>query len=344
MDFSIGLASGPDSWKAAVRAEELGFTHAWFYDSQLLYMDVFVSMALAAERTSRIRLGTGVLIPTNRIAPVTAAAFGSLNRLAPGRIDFGVGTGFTGRNTMGLPPMKLDDMKEYCRVVQALLRGETVEWETEGYRRKIRFLVPELELINTRDPVPLHVSAFGPRGRQYAADEADGWITFIGARDSAGQAKQMDESVTESGRKTPLYKTAFAVGAVLEEGEAYDGDRAMAQAGPLAATRWHAMMDRGADTTGMEGATGYRALYESYEPEDARYLSVHKGHFLYVRDDEREFVTADMIAGTTFTGTASQLRERVEELESQGWDQFSIQLMHGHESAIEDWSKVFGLG
>lgn len=344
MEFSIGLASGPDSWKAAVRAEELGFAEAWFYDSQLLYMDVFVSMALAAERTSRMRLGTGVLIPTNRIAPVTAAAFGSLNRLAPGRIDFGVGTGFTGRNTMGLPPMRLDAMKEYCRVVQALLHGETVEWETEGERRKIRFLVPELELINVKDPVPLHVSAFGPRGRQYAVDEADGWISFVGARDSAGQAKQMAELVASSKRSRPLYKTAFAVGCVLEEAEAYDSGRAMAQAGPLAATRLHAMVDRGAEPVATPGASGYQALYESYEPADARYLSVHKGHFLYVRDDEREFVTADMIRGTTFTGTAPQLRERVEELESQGWDQFSIQLMHGQEDAIEDWASVFGLG
>ena len=34
MDFGIGIASARDSGKTAVRAEELGFTHAWFYDTQ----------------------------------------------------------------------------------------------------------------------------------------------------------------------------------------------------------------------------------------------------------------------------------------------------------------------
>jgi len=102
MEFGIALATAADSWKTVKRAEELGFSHAWFYDTQMLCADCFVAMGAAATHTARIRLGTGVLIPTNRIAPVAANAFASLNALAPGRIDFGVGTGFTGRRTMGL--------------------------------------------------------------------------------------------------------------------------------------------------------------------------------------------------------------------------------------------------
>ena len=73
---------------------------AWFYDTQLLNPDVFICMALAAANTQRIRLGTGVLIPSNRIEPVAANAFATLKKLAPGRIDFGVGSGFTGRRSM----------------------------------------------------------------------------------------------------------------------------------------------------------------------------------------------------------------------------------------------------
>jgi 5,10-methylenetetrahydromethanopterin reductase len=95
MDFGIGIAAGSDSWKLAQRAEELGFTHAWFFDTQMITGDCFVAMAAAALKTSRIRLGTGVLVPSNRIAAVTANAFATLNGMAPGRIDFGIGTGFT---------------------------------------------------------------------------------------------------------------------------------------------------------------------------------------------------------------------------------------------------------
>src|SRR5688572_23568309 len=142
MDFGINLATAADSWKVVQRAEELGYSSAWFYDTQLLNADVFVAMAAAAVQTSRIRLATGVLIPSNRIAPVAASALASLNALAPGRIDFGVSTGFTARRTMGLGPVKLADMAHYVRLVQALIAGETVEWTFEGQRRKIRFLSP----------------------------------------------------------------------------------------------------------------------------------------------------------------------------------------------------------
>ena len=95
MEFGIGIPTSGDSWKVAQRAEELGFSHVWFYDTQMLVGDPFVAMGAAALKTSRIRLGTGVLVPSNRIPAVTASAFATLNAMAPGRIDFGVGTGFS---------------------------------------------------------------------------------------------------------------------------------------------------------------------------------------------------------------------------------------------------------
>jgi len=117
MEFGIGIATSSDSWKLAQRAEELGFSHAWFYDTQMITADCFVAMGAAEMKTSRIHLGTGVLVPSNRIAAVTANAFATLNAMAPGRIDFGVGTGFSARRAMGLGGMKLADMEEYIRVV-----------------------------------------------------------------------------------------------------------------------------------------------------------------------------------------------------------------------------------
>src|SRR4030095_2369340 len=165
MDYGIFLAPFADSWKIVKRAEALGYRRAWFYDTQLLNAELFVSMAAAAIQTSAIRLATGVLIPSNRIAPVTASALASLNALAPGRIDFGISTGFTARRTLGLGPVKLGDMEEYVRVVRGLLARETLEWTFEGQKRKIRFLNPEVGAVNLDDPIPLHVAAMGRRAR-----------------------------------------------------------------------------------------------------------------------------------------------------------------------------------
>src|SRR5579872_4484479 len=151
MDFGLQLATSAHSWKVVQRAEQLGYSHAWFFDTQLLNADVFVGMTAAAMQTTRIRLGTGVLIPSNRIAPVTASALAALNALAPGRIDFGVSTGYTGRRTMGLPGITLARLETYVTVVQGLLAGKTVEWAEEGGTHKIRFLNPEIGAINIAD-------------------------------------------------------------------------------------------------------------------------------------------------------------------------------------------------
>jgi 5,10-methylenetetrahydromethanopterin reductase len=72
MQFAIAIPTDADSWRVVRRAEELGFSRAWFYDTQMLSADPFVAMAAAAVKTTRIRLGTGVLIPSHRIAPVAA--------------------------------------------------------------------------------------------------------------------------------------------------------------------------------------------------------------------------------------------------------------------------------
>jgi len=191
MRFAIVIPTDADSWRVVRRAEELGFSRAWFFDTQMLSADPFVAMAAAAMKTTKIRLGTGVLISSNRIAPVAANAFASSNKLAPGRIDFGIGTGFTGRRAMGLGAVKLADMEDYIRTVTALLRDETVEAEFEGKRRHIRFLNPGLGLINTRDPVGLYVAASGPRARQLTAKLGAGWITT--AADVAGSNAALDE-------------------------------------------------------------------------------------------------------------------------------------------------------
>ena len=346
MDLGIGIPTTVDAWKIARRAEALGISHAWFYDTQMLCTDVFVGMALAAANTSRIRLGTGVLIPSNRIAPVTANALASLDAMAPGRIDFGVGTGFTGRNTMGLPAMRLADLEEYVRVVRELLAGRTVEWDAEGARRKIRFLTPEAGLVVPDGRIPLHLSAFGPRGKALAARSAEGWMTFVG-RLSRGlrEAREMADACRAAGRSPEtLYTTAFTMGCVLADGEPADSPRARAQAGPYAMTFFHAAVEgslRMRVPAPLAAAVDeYRKLYDAYEPADARYLQLHTGHFMRVRPEEERFLTADLLRDLTFTGTAPELRERIRALRDGGYRQLAVSLVPGHDAAMEDWVRV----
>ena len=351
MDFGINLATSADSWKIVKRAEELGYARAWFYDTQLLNADVFVAMGAAAVQTSRIRLATGVLIPSNRIAPVAASALASLNALAPGRIDFGISTGFTARRTMGLGPVKLDDMAEYIRIVQGLLAGDTLEWTFEGKRRKIRFLSPEIGVVNVKDPIPLHVSALGPRGRKLTAELGAGWIYATGHMASARAAIADMQAAWRSVGADPAARgaTAFTGGCVLKDGEAFDSPRAKAQAGPHATIALHNLVE--VEEFGNMGRSmppaltplleRYRQIYLKYEPADARYLSNHRGHLMVLRPEEHEVCTADLIRTMTFTGTTPALRDRIRELRAAGYNHFAISIRHGHAQTLEEWADVF---
>ena len=231
MQFGIAIPTAADSWRLVRRAEELGFSHAWFFDTQMLSADPFVAMAAAAMKTTRIKLGTGVLIPSNRIAPVAATAFASLNKLAPGRIVFGVSTGFTGRRTMGLGAVKLADMEEYIRIVQALWRGETVEMELEGKRRPIRYAQSRTrpDQHARSDPAvhrrlrpacaQAHREAWRRLDRQRRRCRTRRRDAGADARDlAAGRARARDD----------LQAVAWIGGAVLDEGEPVDGPRGMA--------------------------------------------------------------------------------------------------------------------
>jgi 5,10-methylenetetrahydromethanopterin reductase len=351
MDFGIALATASDSWKVVKRAEELGFSHAWFYDTQMLSADCFVAMGAAAVNTSRIRLGTGVLVPSNRIAPVAANALASLNSLAPGRIDFGVGTGFTARRAMGFGAMRVKAFETYIDQVYALLRGETIEFEMEGERRKIRFLNPDFGLINTTDPIPLHLSAFGPRTREMAVGRGAGWLNFgAGVAAAIRDVEAMVATWREAGRAAgDLSATLFTLGCVLEAGEPADSPRAMAQAGPLAAVGLHAAADAsfaemGAKPlpqfAGASGLQGYVAVAQGFEPADARYLYNHRGHLMFIKPEERPFLTAGLIAAASMTATEAVIRERIDQMRSAGYTQFTIQLVPGQEDALADWARI----
>jgi len=351
MDFGINLATAADSYKVVQRAEALGYTRAWFYDTQLLNADMFVAMGAAAVKTSKIRLATGVLIPSNRIAPVAASALASLNALAPGRIDFGISTGFTARRTMGLGPVTLADMKEYVRIVESLIAGDTLEWTFEGKRRKIRFLNPELGVFNVTEPIPLHISALGPRGRRLTAELGASWLYATG---NMGHARAAIADMHAAWRVAGIapetrVATVFTGGAVLADGEPFDSPRAKAQAGPHATIALHNLVEL--DQFGDMGRAippelapvleRYRAIYTKYDPPDARYLSNHRGHLMFLRPEEHEVCTPGLIRAVTFTAPKSELQDRLRELRTMGYTHFSIHIRHGHPEMLEEWADVF---
>jgi 5,10-methylenetetrahydromethanopterin reductase len=61
---------------------------------------------------------------------------------------------------------------------------------------------------------------------------------------------------------------------------------------------------------------------------------------MFLKPDEKKFISADLIRTTSFTATEKELKERIEALRAAGFTQFTIQLVPGQENAIEDWGRI----
>ncbi len=158
---------------------------------------------------------------------------------------------------------------------------------------------------------------------------------------------EMIATCREVGRDpAALYKTGFTLGCVLRPGEDANSSRARAQAGPLAVVLFHGLIEGAIKPTllpaELQAALAeYRTLYETYEPADARYLRLHTGHLMRVRPEEERFLTGDLIRMSTFTAPRDELVERVRALRDAGYQQLAVQLVPGHEDAMDDWIDVF---
>jgi alkanesulfonate monooxygenase SsuD/methylene tetrahydromethanopterin reductase-like flavin-dependent oxidoreductase (luciferase family) len=315
-------------------AEDLGYTHAWIPDSHMIWGDVWACMALAAVNTTKIKLATGVAVATNRIAPVTAAAIGTINELAPGRVMLGFGTGHTGRRVMGLPPVSHKVFREECRVIHELLKKGETTYNAEGYSRKIRYLHRDRHFINLDGPIPFYVAANGPRTLELAGELGDGCVTTgVLTPDRVERVqRQIRTGAERAGRRLPdrfpIISLTHVV--VLKPGEDFDSPRVRMMAGPWVMANLHGVAAGYARLQSLPAEL--RPLYQAYmdyvgamkTAAQERYLEVHLGHCAYVEPAEWKFVTPEAIRHCTIAGPREQVVERIRELEQAGLSQIFL--------------------
>ena len=307
MDISCAFAPVPDTPDHVVLAERLGYRRAWVYDTPALQLDVWMTLALAAARTQRIELGPGVLIPSLRHVLVTAGAVASLVALAPGRVNVGVGSGFTGRLAMGQRPNRWDFVADYIRQLKALLAGEVVE--IDGAMTQMLHGPGQAPSRPIR--VPIVVGTSGPKGEAVARELGDGIF-------SAGP---------------PVRGFAWSVllrfGTVLDRGESVGCERVMLAAGAGSSVAYHRAFE-------LPGAPGRPALEDlpggaewraaiGAVPERVRHLEMHRGHLTYPNQIDRQVLTGEVIRRVSFTGEAAELRERLARLEASGATEIAYQ-------------------
>jgi 5,10-methylenetetrahydromethanopterin reductase len=297
--LTVTLSCGfPPSVRApeyARLAEDLGYERAWFYDSPALYGDVWVAIARALDRTKKIGVGTAVLIPSLRHVVTTAAAIGTIEAQAPGRLVVALGTGFTGRCVLGQGALPWREVETYVTQLRALLRGE----ETMVDGRPCKLIHPDGFLARRPIATPLVLAANGPKGVEVAGRVGDG---------------VMCAGVVPEGVRDARY---LAFGTAMEEGESFASPRVLDAIGGAISVVYHCTWEAvGAGVDALPGGAAWREEIERF-PEASRHLHVHEGHCVHANEIDRRHMSPDL-GGTTFSGTAAQLRDRVKALADQG--------------------------
>ena len=188
-----------------------------------------MALALAAERTSTIGLGPGVLVPSLRHPMTNAAAIANLAALAPGRVAVAVGSGFTGRYTLGKRPLRWAVVEEYVTDVAgaAARRDRAV-----GRRCDPHAAYGWLLCLSGPIDVEVLIGADGPKGTAVAERVGDG-VFAAGVPNPAA-----------AGRPYALLQ----FGTVLDDGEDLRSQGVSDRAGHGLAVVFHALYERvGAD-------------------------------------------------------------------------------------------------
>jgi 5,10-methylenetetrahydromethanopterin reductase len=170
-EFGIVMEPSPGyTAPLAAEIEAMGFDVLLCPDTQCLSPDPYGQLSLAASRTRRLRLGTGVTNPNTRDASVTAGALATLQLESGGRAICGIGRGDSSAAHIGQRSATTAELRTYVERVRGYLRGEVVmRGETASQMRWLQG--------TTLPAVPLDLACTGPATIRMAADVADR-VTF----------------------------------------------------------------------------------------------------------------------------------------------------------------------
>lgn len=168
-------------------AEGVGFDFAWFPDHYFL-REVYAVQALAAAKTSRIKLATGVTSPYLRHPALLASATATLDELSGGRAVLGIGAGgFEFAAQLGIHWKRpLTGCRESVEIIRRLLSGEEVNFQGK------EFSVQGASLPFGRPfAIPIYYAARGTKMLELSGKNGDGVITHSVTQEFARHASEV---------------------------------------------------------------------------------------------------------------------------------------------------------
>jgi alkanesulfonate monooxygenase SsuD/methylene tetrahydromethanopterin reductase-like flavin-dependent oxidoreductase (luciferase family) len=226
---------------------------------------------------------------------------------------------------MGQKPPRVAEFGEYLRVVRALLAGEQVDYTQNDHTAPIRFHHHGYPFLHLEQPIPIYVSAFGPKVQALAGQYGDGLIVSFPRVSNLDDAMvNVREGAARAGRSLEGFHTsALATLAVLEPGEAANSERILRECGPSVMASVHFVYERLHHGGGEPPAwirpiwKQFSALMEHVPPRELHF-ALHGNHYSYLPPEEARLITAEMVKQVCIVGQPEEIIERIRGLERQG--------------------------
>jgi probable F420-dependent oxidoreductase len=312
MDFGVVLQTDPPAWRVvdlAKKAETLGFSYGWAFDSHILWQEPYVIFSQMLSATNRMTVGPMVTNPGTRNPTVTASMFATLNDMFGNRTICGIGRGDSAMRVLGHKPANLATLSESMTVIKDLSEGRETTYN--GTTQHLPWAKEsELKVL---------MAAYGPKALNLCGSQTDGFILQLAdpsiAEWTIGAVRRAAE---EAGRDPDSLYICVAAPAYVGDDIEHQRDQC----------RWFGGMvgNHVADLVERYGDSGAvpKALTDYIKGRQGYDYSGHgkAGH------DHTDFVPDEIIDRFCILGDEAAHIERLKELEALGVDQFAIYLMH----------------
>lgn len=313
MDVGVVLQCTPPASRVvdlARRAETLGFSYVWTFDSHILWEEPYVIYSKILDETRKVIVGPMVTNPATRDITVTASVFATLNEMYGNRTVIGIGRGDSAVRVTNGKPVSVADLRQSVLDIKGLVNGESIEYNGNNIR------LPWASKSRT----DVWVAAYGPKVLALTGEVGDGFILQLADPSIAEWTiKAVRDAAAAAGRNPDDVYICVAAPAYVTDDVAHGRDQ----------LRWFGGMvgNHVADIVaryGEDGAAVPAALTEYIKNRQGYDYNEHGK----AGNTHTDFVPDEIIDRFCIIGPVEEHIRRLEELKALGVNQFALYLQH----------------
>jgi probable F420-dependent oxidoreductase len=312
MEFGAVLQANPPAWEVvelARQAELAGFTHAWTFDSHLLWQEPFVIYSQILSATHTLKVGPMVTNPATRDWTVTASLFATLNEMFGNRTVCGIGRGDSAVRVTNGRPTTIATLRDAVSVIRGLANGEEVEY------RGARLQIP----WNPASRLEIWIAGYGPKALELAGQIGDGFILQVAdpaiVEWSIGEVRS---AAVAAGRDPAELTICVAAPAYVGTDKVHQRDQCRWFGGMVGNHVADIVARYGSDSTVPKALTDYIAGRQGYDYNEHGRAG----------NATTSFVPDEIVDRFCLLGTEEEHIERLTEMKKLGVDQFALYLQH----------------